>query len=352
MEEPVVQEPRPASPCPSQARDRRPLVVAVANQKGGVGKTTTAVNLAAALAGAGRRVLLIDLDPQANATSGLGVQAGQGASVYQALTPDGSAAESIVSTAVNGLDLLPSELDLAGAEIEVARMDEYLHRFRRVLEPVLAVRGYDFVIVDCPPSLGILTMNALAAADKVLVPMQCEYYALEGLSVITDLIKRLRDSGANPVLELQGILMTMYDSRTNLAAEVVKDVSAHFPQHVYRVMIPRNVKLSEAPSFGKPVTVHDPQSAGAEAYRLLAREFLRREEGAVAPEQVKPVLRSAEEVARALERVEIESRANRGRAKRFRIFRIKVTPEQVSPDPGAPVVEGGLPAEPLQPSGN
>ena len=259
---------------PISADDRPTRVVAVANQKGGVGKTTTVVTLAACLAEQQQRVLVIDLDPQANATSGLGLPSRAGQSLYPVLLGRGSAASLVQETDIPGLRIITSELDLAGSEVEIARMDGYLHCLQRALAPLVAARRYDVILVDCPPSLGILTMNALAAAGSVLVPMQCEYYALEGLSVVTDLIIRLRESGANPRLALEGILMTMFDTRTNLAGQVVQEVRHHFGAAVYQTVIPRNVRLSEAPSHGLPVTLYDARCTGAAAYRQLCNEFL------------------------------------------------------------------------------
>lgn len=262
------------NPAPSPAA--RPHVLAVGNQKGGVGKTTTTINLAACLAELGRRVLVIDLDPQSNASSGLGLQPEPGRSMYGPLLGEGTAAALIRPTATERVDMIPSELDLAGSEVEIARTDNYLHRFRNALAPLLAEDRYDHILIDCPPSLGILTMNAFTAADSLLVPMQCEYFALEGLSVIHRLVSRLRESGANPSLEIEGILMTMHDSRTRLAADVIAEVSNHFPDRVYRTVIPRSVRLGESPSFGKPVIAYDSTSPGAIAYRMLAEEFLTR----------------------------------------------------------------------------
>jgi chromosome partitioning protein len=251
-------------------------IVAFANQKGGVGKTTTAINLAACLAERRKRILLIDLDPQANATSGLGIEKKEGQSIYQALLGNGQMEQLIQPTPIDRIEIVPSELDLAGSEIDVARADRYLHRFKEVVTPVAATDRYDYILVDCPPSLGILTMNALTAAQSVLIPLQCEYYALEGLSVITRLIRQMRDSGANPALQVEGIVMTMYDMRTNLSQQVVQEVVSHFGDKVYETLIPRSIRLSEAPSFGRPIILYDKHCAGSAAYRQLAREFLNR----------------------------------------------------------------------------
>jgi chromosome partitioning protein len=251
-------------------------VTALANQKGGVGKTTTAVNLAACLAERNRKTLLIDLDPQANASSGLGVTADRGQSLYRVLLSEEPLADRIQPTPLPGLDIIPSEVDLAGAEVDIARTDAYLHRVRNALHPLIETSDYEHVIIDCPPSLGILTVNGLAAADYVIVPIQCEYYALEGLSVIHRIVRQMRESGANPDLELEGILMTMYDARTRLSQQVVDEVRRHFGDRVYSVCIPRTVRLSEAPSYGQPIIVYDSRSAGALAYRQFATEFLQR----------------------------------------------------------------------------
>jgi chromosome partitioning protein len=250
--------------------------VAVANQKGGVGKTTTVINLAACVAETGPTVLVIDLDPQCNATSGFGLEKRPNASLYRALLGDGNLDALIQPTTVEGVNIIPSELDLAGAEVDVARMDQYLHCIRKTIQPIIASGVFSYVLLDCPPSLGILTMNALAAADSVLIPLQCEYYALEGLAVILRLVEQLRESGANPDLRVEGILMTMYDGRTNLATQVIEEVRKHCPHLIYASVIPRTVRLSEAPSFGQPIIQYDAHSSGARAYRSFAAEFLDR----------------------------------------------------------------------------
>ena len=263
-------------------------IFSIANQKGGVGKTTTAVNLAACLAERRKRVLLVDLDPQANATSGLGVAKREGDSIYDVLLSDAPDLAPIIQhTADKRLDLIASEVNLAGAEIDVARSENYLGRLSAALSPLAARADYDFILLDCPPTLGILTMNALCAADGLLIPMQCEYYALEGISVILSLLEKLRASGAAPRLALEGIVMTMYDMRTNLSQQVVAEIRTHFPDKIYDALIPRSVRLAEAPSHGMSVIDYDPDCTGAAAYRQLAREFLKRRkaaEGETAPE--------------------------------------------------------------------
>ncbi len=259
----------------------RSKIIAVANQKGGVGKTTTCINLAACLTALKKRVLVIDMDPQANATSGLGLEKTEGMSLYDVLLGEAQIADKITPTAFQRLDMVTGEVDLAGAEVDVARRDHYLHRVREVLEPFAETGRYDYIFLDCPPSLGILTMNALTAADCVLIPIQCEYYALEGLSVIINLVNRLRENGSNDALQLDGIVMTMYDSRTNLSQQVVEEVSLHLADKIYETMIPRTVRLGEAPSHGLPIIAYDRNSTGAEAYKMLAREFLRRQKSSI-----------------------------------------------------------------------
>lgn len=251
-------------------------IIAIANQKGGVGKTTTAVNLGCALAEEGLRVLLIDLDPQGNATSSFGMQELEGESLYESLLGGVSIAEKILPTRLPRMFIVPADLDLAGAEVEIARMDNHLTRLGETLAPLRSDETFDFVLLDCPPSLGILMTNALAAADELLTPIQCEYFALEGLVKIDRVIEQVRNSGANDRLEIGGIVMTMFDRRTNLSAQVVADVRNHFGERVYETVIPRTVRLSEAPSFGKSILEYDSNGAGARAYRALAAEFIRR----------------------------------------------------------------------------
>jgi chromosome partitioning protein len=250
-------------------------IVAVANQKGGVGKTTTSVNLAACLAARGKRVLLIDLDPQANATSGLGVPPMEGQSIYGPLLGHEPLSDKVLPTRWENLFLIPGDLDLAGSEVEVARAEGHLTRLRTALEPLRADQPFDFVLLDCPPSLGILMTNALAAADELLIPIQCEYYALEGLSKIDHVVAQIRECGANPTLEIGGIVMTMF-MRNNLAQQVIHEVQQHFGQLLYKTVIPRSVRLAEAPSHGKPIIEYEPSGLGATAYKALAEEFLAR----------------------------------------------------------------------------
>ncbi len=251
-------------------------VLAVANQKGGVGKTTTVINLSACLAELGKTVLVIDLDPQANATSGLGLPRQNDTSLYRVLLRERTIDGLIQETPFENIHIIPSELDLAGAEIDVARMDGYLHCLNMAMAPLVRSDNYDYIIIDCPPSLGILTMNALTAAQGLLLPIQCEYYALEGLSVITHIMDQLREGRANPDINIEGIVMTMYDARTRLGSDVINEVRSHFGDLVYKTVIPRNVRLSEAPSFGQPVIEYAPICTGATAYRALAKEVVAR----------------------------------------------------------------------------
>jgi chromosome partitioning protein len=249
--------------------------LAIVNQKGGVGKTTTAVNLGAGLALAGRPTLLADLDPQGNATTGLGIKKdGLYPTVYHALLGNEPPGKAIVQTVVPGLDLLPSDIDLVGAEVELVTVDRREHRLAAALEAVSS--AYDYVIVDCPPSLGLLTINALVAADRVLVPLQCEFFALEGLTHLLKTVKLIRER-LNPRLSVEGIVLTMFDGRTSLATQVRDEVHRYFPGEIFEAVIPRNIRLTEAPSHGKPVMLHDLRSTGAIAYLQLTREVLKDE---------------------------------------------------------------------------
>jgi chromosome partitioning protein len=267
------EDPAPSAPVdPLYSRPVRdlPRVMAIANQKGGVGKTTTTINLGAGLAELGYRVLVIDLDPQGNATTGLGIERKNFEhSMYDVIMREQPLEDCIEPTSVKNLFVAPATLDLSGVEIELVPAFSRELRLKRALEPIL--EEFDFVMIDCPPSLGLITINALAAADEVLVPIQCEYYALEGLSQLRSTLK-LVSGNLNQSLELSTIVLTMYDARTRLAADVAADVMEHFPDQVCRTIIPRTVRLSEAPSFGQPITTFDPSSRGAQAYRDLAKE--------------------------------------------------------------------------------
>lgn len=251
-------------------------IVAIANQKGGVGKTTTALNLSACLAAQGIRVLLVDLDPQANATSGLGIAQEDGGSLYPCLISQTAVTDVIRSTRLPNLSIIRSHQELAGCEIELAQNGNHLTRIREVLLPLHQSSHFDYVIMDCPPSLGVLMTGALAAADELLIPIQCEYFGLEGLSKIVQIVPQICESGANPDLKIEGIVMTMFDSRINLSQQVVHDVRSVFPEVVYETLIPRSIRLGEAPSFGKSILEYDPAGRASLAYQSLAAEFVKR----------------------------------------------------------------------------
>ncbi|MGB2010720.1 MAG: ParA family protein [Akkermansiaceae bacterium] len=251
-------------------------IIAIANQKGGVGKTSTAINLAAGLAHRQQRVLLIDLDPQANATSGLGHEPEGEDSIYHPLLGACGLEEKIMPSRLANLSLVPSGMDLAGVEIELARMDDHLVRLRKLLHDYKEQGEFDFCILDTPPSLGVLMTSALAAADEILIPLQCEWFGLEGLAKIVQVIEQIRDSGANPGIILEGIVMTMYDGRTNLSRQVVEEVANYFPSQLYKTVIPRSIRIGEAPSHGKTIFEHDPSGNASIAYGQVADEFLTR----------------------------------------------------------------------------
>ena len=246
-------------------------IIAIANQKGGVGKTTTSINLAAAIAKEGKKVLLVDADPQGNATSGVGVEIDDDYTVYDMIINDTDADDVIIKTDFDNLWLCPSAEELAGAEIELVSADSREFKLKKSLKTIK--NNFDYIFVDCPPSLGLITINCLTAADSVLIPIQCEYFALEGVSLLTNNIKKIKKS-LNPDIDIEGILLTMLDARTNLGVQVVEEVKSCFPGKVYASIIPRNVRLSEAPSYGQPINVYDASSKGAEAYKSLAEEVI------------------------------------------------------------------------------
>ncbi|MCX8124108.1 MAG: AAA family ATPase [Spirochaetes bacterium] len=247
-------------------------IISISNQKGGVGKTTTAVNLAAFLAEKGRQVLVVDIDPQANAGFGLGVNVEEmETTVYEVLLGQIPVKDAIFKTTIDNLYLVPSNMHLAGAQVELMDMEDKEYLLKRALESIRA--SFDFILIDCPPSLGILTLNSLVASDSVIIPLQCEYYALEGLSQLLKIISMVQDT-LNPKLEIEGVLLTMYDPRTNLSQQVVADVKQFFKDKVFSAIIPRNVRLSEAPSFGKPINLYDRASSGSMSYEQLANELI------------------------------------------------------------------------------
>ncbi len=251
-------------------------MIAVANQKGGVGKTTTTINLGTALAQLGKKVLIIDLDPQANATSGLGAEADIDKSIYPVLMGQETIENSIQSTRFESLDIVVGHMDLSGVEVELANSNSRLTLLRTALAPLKKKEGYDYVLFDTPPSLGVLMTASIASADEILIPLQCEWFGLEGLAKITHIIRQIRESGHNDELALNGIVMTMYDSRTNLSKQVVREVETYFADEIYKTKIPRSIRISEAPSHGLTIFEHDPRGQGSRAYLEFAKEFAAR----------------------------------------------------------------------------
>ena len=251
-------------------------VIAVANQKGGVGKTTTAINLSACLAEKGQKVLAIDMDPQGNMTSGLGIDKDEvEKNIYDLMIGQVGVEEVLQKEAIENLDIIPTSIDLSAAEIELIGVDDKEFIIRNAIAPIKD--NYDYIIIDCPPSLSMLTINAMTTADSVLVPIQCEYYALEGLSQLIHTVELVKER-LNPILKIEGVVFTMYDARTNLSLQVVENVKENLNQNIYKTIIPRNVRLAEAPSYGQPITLYDPRSSGAESYSLLAEEVINRED--------------------------------------------------------------------------
>ncbi len=251
-------------------------IVAIANQKGGVGKTTTAINFSAALAARRKKTLLLDLDPQANATSGLGMESSSASCLYHPLIGHSSIQSKIAPSRLENLSLIPSDMDLAGVEIELAQMPDYLSRLRELIVSLKQTHDFEYVVLDTPPSLGILMTSALAAADEIVIPLQCEWFGLEGLAKIVHLIDQIKENEINPDVTLEGILMTMYDGRTNLSRSVVEEVTKYFPDQLYRTVIPRSIRIGEAPSHGRTIFEHDPTGFGSQTYNAFTEEFLER----------------------------------------------------------------------------